>query len=198
MKETPIREGRELYDPLNRVGIGRQKSCDNIQSDKSYRRFKKAHPSSKLTKREMGEIMNACTEEYIGAILDGNLVKLPYGLGKMGISKNCVMNRIFKHARKYSIIDWKESFKVKKRIFRTFDETDGYMYKFFWTKYKANFFMSSVWEFNVIKALKKRLKEKLLDPTTNFNEIYRPYTFHYTKYVSRIVLKKKKWTTWVN
>ena len=92
--------------------------------------------------------------------------KMPYRLGTLRIKKK-KMNYSKKNKLK---INWLETNKHKKVIYHLNDHTDGFNYRWFWSKINAVIKNKSVYSFQATRTNKRRLAGLLKNKKVDYFE----------------------------
>jgi hypothetical protein len=124
-------------------------SCTLVQAYKEYEDF------YGVGYKKYRAICESFNKEVIDKILiEAKEFKLPYRLGSLRILKK-EMN--FSSAKNKLKIDWQETNKHKKVIYHLNDHTDGFNYRWFWSKIKAIVKNKTIYSFQATRTNKRRL-----------------------------------------
>ena len=109
-------------------------------------------------------------EDYCKHLADsivdgGEIVKLPYNKGPIGIFKWLSKSTKLSKAP----VDWVKSKELGKKVYLTNAHSNGYVYKFFWDKGLRQKTLLSFYKFKACRALTRRLAEVI---KTKQNDYY--------------------------
>ena len=126
-----------------------QASCTLVQAYKNYEDFYKVGYKKY---RSICEDFNKLIIDEI--LLKAKEFKMPYRLGTLRILKKEMNYAVGKNKLK---IDWQETNKHKKVIYHLNDHTDGFNYRWFWSKKKAIVKNKTIYSFQATRTNKRRL-----------------------------------------
>ena len=111
-------------------------------------------------------------EEFNKLVIDDILLKakefkIPYRLGSLRILKKEMNYSVGKNKLK---IDWKETNKHKKVVYHLNDHTDGFNYRWLWSKKNAIVKNKSVYSFQATRTNKRRLAGLLKNKKVDYFE----------------------------
>ena len=111
-------------------------------------------------------------EEFNKLIIDAILLKakefkMPFRLGTLRILKKEMNYSVTKNKLK---IDWQETNKQKKVIYHLNDHTDGFNYRWFWSKRKAIIKNKTIYSFQATRTNKRRLASLLKNKQVDYFE----------------------------
>ena len=106
-------------------------------------------------------VLSDYLERVTSKILEGAIYKVPMRLGFI---------TIMQHKAVSPPVDWKNSVKYKRLIVHKNWHSDGYTYRWVWTKrgHYAIFTNSTMYVFKPYKPLKKQLRDKILTEHTDY------------------------------
>jgi len=146
-------------------------------SVKVYKEFLEENPAIDLTFKEYDSIIRKLNTAYITYIIEtGRIVKLPFGLGCLTISKRKPKKTFTDHNGTHINlpINWDETKKQEERVFHFNQNTDGYNCRWCWLKYNSKIKMMNIWGLKVCKSgktlLSSTLKEKGKTCYQNYSE----------------------------
>ena len=120
----------------------------------------------KLTQKEFYDIVRESAIEMGELLLKGKEVKLPFGLGKIYITRN---RRV---GTKYnSSIDWKKSKIVGKRISFHNLHSNDYIMRLKWDKYKSSVKNRSYYILKAMRTFKPKMAEYIRTHTSTIYTI---------------------------
>ena len=127
----------------------KQASCTLVQSYKKYDDYYKVGYKKY---RSICEDFNKLIIDEI--LLKAKEFKMPYRLGSLRILKKEMNYSVGKNKLK---INWFETNKNKKVIYHLNDHTDGFNYRWFWSKKKAIVKNKTIYSFQATRTNKRRL-----------------------------------------
>ena len=139
-----------------------QTSCTLVQAYKEYEDFYKV---GYKTYRSICQDFNKLIIDDI--LLKAKEFKMPYRLGSLRILKKEMNYSSSKNKLK---IDWKKTNEHKKVIYHLNDHTDGFNYRWLWSKKKAIVKNKSVYSFQATRTNKRRLATLLKNKKVDYFE----------------------------
>ena len=119
---------------------------------------------------EYDEFVKICGDYYkmvIDSVFDGEEYKIPWGLGRLKISKRKVnINRFIS-----SNVDWEKTVDVGKPVFHLNDHSGGYKYFFHWVKSKNRIINKYVYRLVMTRANKRRLASVIKSGKADYYEV---------------------------
>lgn len=145
-------------------------------SSKAFATFKEEFPRTKIDFRKFKEIINAINIFYLEYILNtGDIVFIPYGLGKVFIQKNKRRIRRSKDGTGTHVIapvNWAETKKQGKVIYYMNEHSDEFTYRYWWFHKSAHLKHFPNWEMKMSDYAKKRLFAKIVDKEVDYRRNY--------------------------
>ena len=140
----------------------KQVSCTLVQSYKEYDDYYKVGYKKY---RSICEDFNKLIIDEI--LLKAKEFKMPYRLGSLRILKKEMNYSVGKNKLK---INWFETNKNKKVIYHLNDHTDGFNYRWFWSKKKAIVKNKTIYSFQATRTNKRRLAGLLKNKQVDYFE----------------------------
>lgn len=146
-------------------------------SREMFKLFKEQHPQINIDSKKYKEIIEALNLYYLDHMLEtGNIVVLPYGMGKMMIQKNKRKLRPTKDGKSTYLkapVNWKETQKQGKIVYYLNESTDGYTYRYLWLKNGSYINHNSIWCMVMTMQAKKMLKNRVDCQERDYKNLYR-------------------------
>ena len=161
MKQT-IQKKTEKSQCQELLSNNKVSSCTLRQSYKEYDDFYKVGYKKY---RSICEEFNKMIIDEI--LLNAKEFKMPYRLGTLRILKKEMNYSVSKNKLK---IDWYETNKYKKTIYHLNDHTDGFNYRWFWSKKKAIIKNKTIYSFQATRTNKRRLATLLKNNKVDYFE----------------------------
>jgi nucleoid DNA-binding protein len=152
--------------------------CDyRTGSKQTYDKYKNTHPESQLTYDDWDRIIQTFMFEFRDYILEsGDLATLFWGFGQFTIAK--------KKPNKFRVdpngnerinmpVDWKESKRLGKKIYRYNTHTDGWRCKWMWMPVTARFTLKMLFVFKPARASSRKLKDYLNKTSERYLDYYK-------------------------
>ena len=143
----------------------RNKIAYRTASKENYISFCKEHPEISVTFEVWKSVVygfSICLSEYI--LETGVKCKLPFGLGTLSVAKRKTA-RIVVHNGISHInlpVDWVATKAEGKKIYNMNHHTDGYRFKWIWTREKCLIRNSHLWVFKPCRILSRKLAHRLM------------------------------------
>ncbi len=133
----------------------------------SYKEYRKENPESSgfsLSKTDYRNICIAFNQKLSDTIIEkANEFNVPGRLGLIRIKKFPTRNNSMR-------VDWAQTKKYNKKIYHLNMHTDGYYYKWYWSKTNAIFKNKSVYSFKPNRTNKRILAKLLKEDKVEFFE----------------------------
>ena len=108
----------------------------------------------------------------------GERLKMPFGLGPLGINKrkakaykkNCHGDTVIGYA-----VDWVKSKQEGRKIFLMNHHTEGYRYNFKWFPKEAKIKCHYIWAFKIFRSHSRLLAKYLKTPDNTYKDIYKEW-----------------------
>lgn len=148
-------------------------------SKETYNSFCKLNPSVAISYEDYKKVIHTYNSLFIEHMLEtGERIKMPYGLGTIGISK-------FKPAkvkvdaagveRPGLGIDWKQTKLQGKYVYHLNSHTDGYKFYWRWDCKVSRIKCYIIWKFEMCRVNSRLLKCYLKLQDSKYKDIYREY-----------------------
>lgn len=164
---------------------GRPKIDWRSGSKKTYDKFHLDNPDINITYSEYEKIIKQINKEYLLYILDtGYNITLPECFGVLFVSKKLKggLGKTLDGKQYVSLpVDWKETMLQNKLIYHFNSHTDGYTFKWGWTR-NRKFKTTEIWQLKVCKKGNQMLSEHLNDKEKSY----------YQKYTGIVTARKRK------
>lgn len=157
----------------------------------AYNSFKSEHKglAKKIKDRKTWEsiLRDLNFGHYLIMLEHGCFIKLPYGFGKVGITKyKKKMTRIDENGEQKIIlpIDWKKTAEMGKTIYHTNLHTDGHKCSLYWDQANSRFPLSKFFKIEGVRKLNRHMAAYLLEPNESNRidkYIYNPFVAWRTK-----------------
>lgn len=158
--------------------MGRTKVDWRSASKDNYLDFCKKHPNIDLSFDQWKDVIYRFNDHFSNYILEtGDKVALPYGFGDFSINKKKRKRKIVAPDGKEFInlpIDWQETRKKGKRIYRMNYHTDGYFFGWHWFKKSARFKQPKLWYFKPVRAV-SRLVNHYVTTDPKYQHLYKEW-----------------------
>lgn len=153
-------------------------------SKENYEKFLKLHPKIKLTFKDYKKILYTLNSMlYMHCLETGDRVKVPYGMGDLGISK--YKRKKFKTIDGIEYVnlpvDWQESKKQGKKIYLLNHHTDGYSYYWRWNPRTFEYSRVSkikdffIWTLEMARVPSRLVNTYIRKPNSKYKDIYKIY-----------------------
>lgn len=120
----------------------------------SYNKYVEGNQLYYINRHVFRDIINDYFKYLASEIIDkGRDVRIPARLGYLCVVKN----KPTKLNSKYLQVDFKETKKISKRVFHMNEHSDGYKYKFKWSKLSMILALKNLYELKMTRANKRYL-----------------------------------------
>lgn len=132
-------------------------------SRKNYKEFIKRNPyyKKRVSYRDFSNILYGFGTMFMeDRIMDGDIQKLPWGLGPIAVSSKKTKAEYIDNEGKKRInlsIDWKATREAGERIYHMNEHTDGHRVSWYWSPVQATFKMSKLFSFEASDKNKRLL-----------------------------------------
>lgn len=146
-------------------------------SKANYEDFCKKHPDIELSFDQWKNIIYIYNDYYRNYILEtGEKVKMPFGFGEFSIiKKKRKLKKTIKGKEYINLpIDWQETRRLGKKIYRFNNHTNGYFFGWYWYKEKARIKQPRLWYFKPSRTT-SRLINHYLTIDSNYQYVYKEW-----------------------
>jgi len=145
-------------------------------SKDNYIKFRKKHPSIKISFDEWKNIIYTFNEDFKTYILEtGDKARLPAGFGEFSVNKKITKRiKILPDGREFINlpVDWKKTKEKGKKIYNFNYHTEGYRFGWIWFKKAARFKNTDLWYFKPSRTT-SRLLSHYLKTDNKYQHIYK-------------------------
>lgn len=145
----------------------------------TYKRFLLAYPDLKISFDQYKEIIYAFNYKFRDRILEtGDLITYPFGIGSFSINKKKKKKtKTFKGKEYINLaIDWQKTKKAGKRMYHFNAHSDGYSFRWFWSRSTSRFQLSEIYNFKPSRKSSRTLNEFIVKPNSDYKEKYKQYS----------------------
>jgi hypothetical protein len=165
----------------------------NTGSRAMFKLFKEQHPQINIDSKKYKEVIESLNLYYLDHMLEtGNVVVLPYGLGKMMIQKNKRRLRPTRDGKSTYMkapINWKETQQQGKIVYYLNENTDGFTYRYLWFKNGSYISHNSIWCMVMTMQAKKMLKNRIDCEDKDYKNLYRELSSKSTNWIIKKFMK---------
>jgi hypothetical protein len=149
-------------------------------SKESYNKFCIKYPEYDITFEQFKKVLYHYNNLLAVHMMEtGDLVKLPFGLGKLVINKykpNKTRLNTDGDPVDNLTIDWKQTKEAGKYIYNFNNHTDGYKYYWMWNHWTSHIKCSFVWKLEMARVHSRVLAALIKKSNSKYKNLYKQYS----------------------